>query len=117
MTKAVSGLTYSSNEIKICARYLMDFATKQKKEQQNIVIAFIRDSNERRAKEPSNKRTYFLPGVSSVCICEHAFRRLIGMRVKAWRTCMLHAKNGTSPTHGLQGKSRTQQSSAKKERI
>ena len=68
MTKAVSGLTYSSDELNIC------FARKQKKEQQHIVIGSIRDSKERRAKEPCNRRKYFLPGVSSVFICEHAFR-------------------------------------------
>ena len=97
-----SGLSYSSEELRKCIDDLISFACMEKREQQLLVIQWIRYSDVLLQNQGS-KKIFLMPGCS-ICICKNALQRMLGMKAKSWKTCDYHAKKGTIPKHGLEGR-------------
>ena len=100
----------SQDTLRKAAKYLLDFATLAKDEQQSMLIQWIKYADNQQAiligrSHKEQTRVYLLPGTTHR-ICRNACQRMVGYGSRAWGTCRKFAEDNVSPfnKHGLVGR-------------
>jgi hypothetical protein len=92
-----------------CASYLAsDFALKCKKDQQGILLQWMRYAEMMRRETGAGMqgatKMFLLPGSNTTLVCANAMARMIGFSRRAWGTVKEAYLQKAIPMHGLIGK-------------
>lgn len=85
------------------AKYLLMFAQQSQEEQRKMVFEWMKYASARFGGA-YNKRSYLLPGSTSLMICQHAMSLVLGWKKDAWKTIRKWMLTGVEPIHGLKGR-------------